>query len=285
MLYRGVAEQALSFGFEARWFWLEIVLGLVVPLALLLTPDVEHAASGGCAALAPASSSVSRAEPAQRGRDHDEGPQLGKLPARVHRGADLGGRDGRDGAGVRLPGPVAADHTEPSLTPEPSPAPSGALRASDLVTSPGGSSTRLAFFLAFSVALNLVLTVLLVSQLLVVRDEVRALPDKLVTKDDVAALARCRSSRSSTRAAPGADTDRRFAAAVGWERQAILDVLARMASHPGANIPPAEFESIQASPRCCNAPGAMRGQILSRLVLRHPAAGGHHPVGCSGCPR
>jgi Ni/Fe-hydrogenase subunit HybB-like protein len=42
VLYRGVADQALAFDFVARWFWLEIIIGLVVPLALLLTPDVEH---------------------------------------------------------------------------------------------------------------------------------------------------------------------------------------------------------------------------------------------------
>ena len=56
VIYRGVAEQALSFGFEARWFWLEIVLGLVVPLALLLTPDVEQrkwrlCGAGACVVL------------------------------------------------------------------------------------------------------------------------------------------------------------------------------------------------------------------------------------------
>ena len=48
------------------------------------------------------------------------------------------------------------------------------------MTTLGGSGTRLAFFLAFSIALNLVLTVMLISELLVVRDEVRALPNKLV---------------------------------------------------------------------------------------------------------
>ena len=53
VLYRGAGDLALSFGFEARWFWLEIVLGLVIPLALLLTPDVEHrpwrlSAAGAC---------------------------------------------------------------------------------------------------------------------------------------------------------------------------------------------------------------------------------------------
>ena len=56
VLYRGVGDAALSFGFEARWFWLEILLGLVVPLALLLTPDVEQrkwrlCAAGACVVL------------------------------------------------------------------------------------------------------------------------------------------------------------------------------------------------------------------------------------------
>jgi Ni/Fe-hydrogenase subunit HybB-like protein len=56
LLYRGVADQALSFGFEARWFWLEIVIGLLVPLALLLTPDIEQhkwrlCAAGACVVI------------------------------------------------------------------------------------------------------------------------------------------------------------------------------------------------------------------------------------------
>ena len=42
ILYRGVADLALAFGYEARWFWLEILIGLVVPLALLLTPDIDQ---------------------------------------------------------------------------------------------------------------------------------------------------------------------------------------------------------------------------------------------------
>jgi Ni/Fe-hydrogenase subunit HybB-like protein len=56
VLYRGVGDAALSFGFEARWFWLEIVVGLVVPLALLLTPDIDQrkwrlCAAGACVTL------------------------------------------------------------------------------------------------------------------------------------------------------------------------------------------------------------------------------------------
>jgi Ni/Fe-hydrogenase subunit HybB-like protein len=50
VLYRGAASAALSFGFEARWFWLEIVVGLVVPLALLLVLDFDRHKWGLCAA-------------------------------------------------------------------------------------------------------------------------------------------------------------------------------------------------------------------------------------------
>jgi hypothetical protein len=47
------------------------------------------------------------------------------------------------------------------------------------VTAPSSLSSRLAFLLVFAVALNLILTVLLINELLVVRNEVRALPEKL----------------------------------------------------------------------------------------------------------
>ena len=50
VLYRGVADSALSFNFAARWFWLEIIVGLLVPLALLLTPDIDRRKWRLCAA-------------------------------------------------------------------------------------------------------------------------------------------------------------------------------------------------------------------------------------------
>ena len=50
VIYRGATDVALSFGFEARWFWLEILVGLVAPLALLLTPEVERRKWALCAA-------------------------------------------------------------------------------------------------------------------------------------------------------------------------------------------------------------------------------------------
>jgi Ni/Fe-hydrogenase subunit HybB-like protein len=50
VVYRGQVDAALSFGFEARWFWLEILVGLLVPLALLLVPDIDRNKWGLCAA-------------------------------------------------------------------------------------------------------------------------------------------------------------------------------------------------------------------------------------------
>jgi len=131
-------------------------------------------------------------------------------------------------------------------------------------------SSRLAFFLVFSLALNLLLTILLISELLVVRNEVRALPDRLVTKDDVAALRPLRIQQILDSRCTRCHTDRRFAAVLGWERQPILDVVARMATHPGANIPPAEFEQIQASLTMLQCTRCHTEAVLSRLVLLTP---------------
>lgn len=138
------------------------------------------------------------------------------------------------------------------------------------MTAPGGIGTRLAFFLAFSVAVNLILTVLLVSQLRGVRDDVRALPERLVTKDDVAALRPLRIQQILDSRCGRCHTDRRFAAAIGWQRQPILDVVARMAGHPGANIPPAEFEPIQASLTMLQCMRCHNEAVLSRLALLTP---------------
>jgi Ni/Fe-hydrogenase subunit HybB-like protein len=52
VLYRGVGDATLSFGFEARWFWLEIVVGLLAPLALLLVPNLDRNKWGMFAAAA-----------------------------------------------------------------------------------------------------------------------------------------------------------------------------------------------------------------------------------------
>lgn len=139
------------------------------------------------------------------------------------------------------------------------------------MTVPGGLSSKLAFFLAFALTLNLVLTVLLVNELLIVRNEVRALPETLVTKDDVAALRPLRIQQILDSRCARCHTDRRFAAVLGWQRQPILDVVARMATHPGANIPPAEFETIQASLTMLQCTRCHTEAVLSRLLLQTPA--------------
>jgi hypothetical protein len=132
------------------------------------------------------------------------------------------------------------------------------------------TSARLAFFLAFSVALNLILTLLLITGMLSVRAEVRALPDRLVTKDDVAALRPLRIQQILESRCVRCHTDRRFSTAIGWERQPILDVVARMATHPGANIPSHEFEVIQASLTMLQCTRCHSEAVLSRLAMQTP---------------
>jgi hypothetical protein len=129
---------------------------------------------------------------------------------------------------------------------------------------------RLAFFLTFSLALNLILTLLLVSQVLVVRDEVRALPERLVTKDNVAALRPLRIQEILDARCTTCHTDRRFSRVLGWERQPILNIVARMATHPGASIPAEEFALIQAALVMLQCTRCHSEAVLSRLAMQTP---------------
>lgn len=126
VLYRGVAGQALSFGFEARWFWLEIVLGLVVPLALLLTPDVEQrkwrlCGAGACIVLGVVLNRLNAAVITMKVHSWES-----YRPAFTEVLISVGAMAAMVLAFVYLVRWLPI-HTEPPLTPEPSPAPSGAL--------------------------------------------------------------------------------------------------------------------------------------------------------------
>lgn len=65
-------------------------------------------------------------------------------------------------------------------------------------------------------------------------------------------------------------TDRRFSRVLGWERQPILSVVARMASHPGANIPADEFGRIQAAVTMLQCTRCHNEAVLSRLAMQTP---------------
>ena len=88
----------------------------------------------------------------------------------------------------------------------------------------------------------------------------------------VAALHPLQSSRSWTPVARRVTLAGGFADAIGWERQPILDLVARISSHPGADIPPAEFESIRASltmlrcMRCHDMRAGTRAAVRSAMV-------------------
>jgi Ni/Fe-hydrogenase subunit HybB-like protein len=125
VLYRGVAEQALSFGFEARWFWLEIVLGLVVPLAPS-DADVEQrkwrlCGAGACVVLGVVLNRLNAAVITMKVHSWES-----YRPAFTEVLISVGAMAAMVLAYVYLVRWLPI-HTEPSLTPEPSPAPSGAL--------------------------------------------------------------------------------------------------------------------------------------------------------------
>jgi len=46
LLLRGVAAEVLSASPQAAWFWVEIVVGLLIPLAILLTPEFAASSAG-----------------------------------------------------------------------------------------------------------------------------------------------------------------------------------------------------------------------------------------------
>src|SRR5262249_32585706 len=111
---------------EARWFWLEIVVGLVVPLALLLTPDVEQrkwrlCAAGGLVALGVVLNRLNAAGVTMK--VHSWGTYH---PARTEGLITVGAEAGLVLASVSLVRWLPI-HTEPPLEAEPPAMPAGTL--------------------------------------------------------------------------------------------------------------------------------------------------------------
>jgi Ni/Fe-hydrogenase subunit HybB-like protein len=126
VLYRGVADAALSFGFEARWFWLEIIIGLLVPLALLLTPDIDQrkwrlSAAGALVVIGVVLNRLNAAVITMKVHSWET-----YRPATTEVLITVGATAGMVLAYVYLVQWLPI-HTEPPLTPEPAMAPSEAL--------------------------------------------------------------------------------------------------------------------------------------------------------------
>jgi hypothetical protein len=128
------------------------------------------------------------------------------------------------------------------------------------------SGFRIAVMLA--VLVNLILTIALITQVREVQQRVASLPPDLASKRDVASLRPLQVRQILTRNCVECHSARRLGATVSMEPTDIQRTIERMQSHPGANIPPGEFERIAASLlvlRCARCHGE---DTLNLMVLK-----------------
>ncbi|HET7160232.1 MAG TPA: hypothetical protein VFI62_14635, partial [Burkholderiales bacterium] len=108
------------------------------------------------------------------------------------------------------------------------------------------------------VIVNLILTIAVISQLRELQQRVATLPPDLASKRDVAALRPLRIRQIITQNCVECHSTRRLGVTVSMEPAEIQRTVERMQNHPGADIPPREFERITASllvARCARCHG------------------------------
>jgi len=118
------------------------------------------------------------------------------------------------------------------------------------------------------VVVNLVLTIALITQVREVQQRVASLPPDLARKHDVAMLRPLRIREILTQNCVECHSTRRLGVTVSMEPAEVQRTVERMQSHPGANIPPREFERITASllvARCARCHGE---ETLNLMVLK-----------------
>ena len=128
------------------------------------------------------------------------------------------------------------------------------------------SGFRIAVMLV--VLVNLILTIALITQVRAVQQREATLPADLATKRDVAALSPLQIRQIVTQNCVQCHSTRRLGVTVSMEPAEIQRTVERMQSHPGANIPEAEFERIAASVlvlRCARCHGE---ETLNLMALK-----------------
>ena len=118
------------------------------------------------------------------------------------------------------------------------------------------------------VLINLVLTIALITQVREVQQRVANLPPDLARKHDVAMLRPLRVRQILMQNCVECHSSRRLGVTVSMEPSEVQRTVERMQSHPGANIPPSEFERITASllvARCARCHGE---ETLNLMVLK-----------------
>jgi cytochrome c553 len=115
---------------------------------------------------------------------------------------------------------------------------------------------------------NLILTIALVTQVREVQQRVASLPPDLAIKRDVAMLRPLHIREIITQNCVECHSTRRLGVTVSMEPTEVQRTVERMQTHPGADIPPGEFERITASllvARCARCHGE---ETLNLMVLK-----------------
>jgi hypothetical protein len=118
------------------------------------------------------------------------------------------------------------------------------------------------------VLVNLVLTIAIVTQVRELQQRVASLPPDLAVKRDVAMLRPLRIREIITQNCVECHSTRRLGVTVSMEPSEVQRTVERMQNHPGADIPPREFERITASllvARCARCHGE---ETLNLMVLK-----------------
>ena len=119
-----------------------------------------------------------------------------------------------------------------------------------------------------AVLANLILVIALIMQVRELQQRVESLPPDLASKRDVAMLRPLRVREILTQNCVECHSSRRLGTTISMEPRDIQRTLARMQTHPGANIPPGEFDRIAASllvARCARCHGE---ETLNLMVLK-----------------
>ena len=118
------------------------------------------------------------------------------------------------------------------------------------------------------VLINLILTIALITQVREVQQRVASLPPDLASKRDVAMLRPLRVREILTQNCVECHSTRRLGVTVSMEPAEIQRTVERMQSHPGANIPPGEFERITASLLVARCARCHDEQTLNLMVIK-----------------
>ena len=133
----------------------------------------------------------------------------------------------------------------------------------------GMRSGTLAVF-GIAILVNLLLAVILLARVEDTRKQVEGLTATLASKQDVAMLRPIRIADLLEQRCEGCHTDRRFAALSGKSEREVLETIARMAAHPGADIPASEFREIESALLLFRCNACHSEAVLSQLVLMPP---------------